>query len=162
MKRMTIGMLVAAVVSLAALLLFSGGPDPMTPAPALADVTADGEELAAYMGQMQRLAHKLGLSIDAENKDLSAFYARELGETADQIEAKFPTYEKFQISALMKAMVRPALGSVSQAIAGGNMASASSAYDVLLTSCNSCHTATQHAYLKVTRSKTNPFAQSFK
>jgi len=154
---------VVLVASLAVNLAILLGPSRhLTPAPALADVTESGEELSMYMAQMQRLTHKLGLAIDAGNKDLATFYLGEMGETADVIERRFPMYDNFQIGALVKAMLRPSLAPVAVALEGGDMAAASTAYEGALTSCNSCHIATQRTFIKVTRIKTNPYAQSFK
>jgi len=134
----------------------------LTPAPALADVTASGQELSMYMSQMQRLTHKLGLAIDAGNKDLATFYLGEMGETADVMERTFPEYDNFQIGALIKAMLRPSLAPAAVAIEGGDMAAASTAYEGVITACNSCHIATQRTFVKIIRVKTNPFSQSFK
>ena len=156
--------LIVAVLaaSLAVNLVLLGPIQHLAPAPALADVTESGEELSMYMSQMQRLTHKLGLAIDAGNKDLASFYLGEMGETADVVERKFPEYDKFQIGALVRAMLRPSFAPAAVAIEGGDMAAASTAYEGIITACNGCHVATQRAFLKVKRVKTNPFAQSFK
>jgi len=157
-SRLIAVVLVASIAVTLALLL---GPS-LSPTPAAADPTAAGDELSMYMSHMQRLIHKLGLAIDAGNKDLATFYLGEVGETADLIEQKFPEYDKFQIAALVKAMLRPSLAPATMAIESGDMAKASTAYEGVITACNSCHVATQRGFLKVARVKTNPFAQSFK
>ena len=47
--------------------------------PAQAD-SESGESMSIYMEHFQHKAHKLGLALDAQNKDLAAFYIEELGE----------------------------------------------------------------------------------
>lgn len=157
-RKLVAVVLVASLAVNVALLL---GPS-LAPAPAIADVTSSGEELSMYMAHMQRLTHKLGLAIDAGNKDLATFYLGEMGETADVIVRKVPEYDTFQIGALMTAMLRPSLAPATMALEGGDMAAVSKAYEGVITACNSCHVATQRAFIKVTRAKTNPYAQSFK
>lgn len=121
-----------------------------------------GEELSNYMGQMQRLTHKLGLSIDAKNQKLAEFYLKEVGETLEVIQAKFPQYDGLQIAALSKAMLDPFMGPLDKAVKAGDWAASSTAYATLLKSgCNGCHTATQHAFIEVIAVKTNPFGQKF-
>ena len=129
--------------------------------PAYAD-EVDGEELSFYMDHMRRLTHKLGLSIDAKNGALASFYMEEIGEMAELIKARFPEYDGFQIGALITAMLNPYLTPLGKAVEGGDWGAADSAYDILLTGgCNGCHTATQHAFVKIVRSKTNPYNQDF-
>jgi hypothetical protein len=128
---------------------------------ARADVTAAGEELSVYMGNVQRLAHKLGLSIQAKNKPLADFYTVELGEMLEVIQKKFPQYDGYQIAALSKAMMDPAKPALTKALASGDWATAAIAYDKYLTACNSCHTAVKHEFVKIVVPTSNPFNQSF-
>ena len=116
-----------------------------------------------YMSQMHRMSHKLGLSIDAENKDLALFYIEEIGELVEIVKQKFPQYDGFQIGALAPAMLTPYMTPLSKAVEGGDWRAASSAYDTLLKSgCNGCHTATAHGFVKILRSADNPYGQDFK
>ncbi len=128
--------------------------------PAYADA-ANGEELAVYMSDAQRHAHKLGLSIQSKNQPLADFYFHELGETFEAIEKHFPQYDGMQIAALSKAMLDPAKPALSKSIAAGNWPTASIAYDKLVAACNSCHVATEHAFVKITVPTHNPFNQTF-
>jgi len=162
MKRTTVVIVLCLSVALNAWLISLYTGNPITPAPVLADVTASGEELSVYMGVMQRHTQKLGLGIDAGNKDLAAFYYQEIVETAEIIQKKFPgEYDGFQINALIGAMLVPQMAGVKTGLDKGDMAAASTGYDAMLTACNSCHIATQHAFLKVMRTKSNPFNQDF-
>jgi hypothetical protein len=145
----TIVTLALAVTMFAATLVF------VTPAQA-------EEPLGPYMNDLQRYSHKLGLSIDAGNQPLAEFYSSKLTEAMGLIETKFPTWQKLQIGALMKAMLGAPLTPLGAAIGKGDMAGASSAYDALLANgCNGCHVATQRPFIKVTRVKSNPYNQSF-
>lgn len=154
-KRLII-LTIAASAALNAVLLWHAFDSP----PARADVTAEGEELSIYMGRLQRHTHKLGLSIDAGNQELARFYMTEVGETVEMITKRFPDYDGQKIGALMPAMLAPYTGPLMTAIES-NFAAASAAYDKFIAGCNGCHTATQHAFVKVARSKTNSYPQDF-
>jgi len=160
MKRVSIVIVLAVSVALNPWLLSSQAGNPLVPTVAIAQ--SSGDPLASYMGVLQRHAHKLGLAIDAGNKDLAAFYVTKIEEESANIAKKFPTFEKFQVGALVGAMLNPVVAPVGAAVASGDMAGASAKYDAMLTGCNNCHTATQRPFIKITRSKTNAFAQSFK
>lgn len=129
---------------------------------AKADPKAGQPSLSVYMGHMQRLAHKLGLSVDAQNGDLAAFYVNEINETVGYISAQYPTYDNVQVGALITAMLTPYITPLEKAVKAKDWKTADTAYNTLLTSgCNGCHTATQHGFIKIQRSKTNAFAQQF-
>lgn len=156
MKRSMLFSTAIAALALAAVMYFGYSSQP-----ARADATS-GEELSMYMEHMRRQTHKLGLSIDAKNKDLSAFYAKELGELAGLVSTKFPMYDDIQVGVLIKAMLDPYMGPLNTALTGGDWAAADAAYNTLVTSgCNGCHTATQRQFIKVTTSKTNAYNQDF-
>lgn len=129
--------------------------------PALADVTPTGEELAPYMNQLQRHAHKLGLSIQAKNKPAADFYLTELSETFELVQKKFPSYDGFQIAALSKAMIDPAKPALTKALAASDWPTAAIAYDKYVAACNNCHIAVKHEFIKITVPTGNPFNQSF-
>jgi len=129
--------------------------------PARADVAPTGEELAPYMNHLQRHAHKLGLAIQAKNKPLAEFYLTELSETLELIQKKFPTYDGYQISALSKAMIDPSKPALSKALTASDWPTAAVAYDKYLASCNNCHVAVKHEFIKITTPTGNPFNQSF-
>ena len=124
--------------------------------------TVQGEALTFYMDHLRRLTHKLGLSIDARNPALASFYAQEITEFTGVIKAKFPQYDGFQISALMTAMLNPQVTVLTQTIEKKDWNKASADYDNMLTAgCNGCHAAVQHPFIKIVRSKTNPYNQDF-
>jgi hypothetical protein len=126
-----------------------------------ADVGPNGEDLAPYMATMQHNVHKLGLSLQAKNQPLASFYMEEVQETAEMIQKKFPTYDKIAVGPLMNAMLVPSLGPLAASLKASNWAISNSGYTKLIDSCNGCHAAAQHGFVKITAPTSNPFNQSF-
>lgn len=156
MKRIIVVLLVAAVMAVVLVPRWGG-----LGVPAKAD-PVQGEALTFYMDHLRRLTHKLGLSIDARNPALASFYAQEITEFTGVIKAKFPQYDGLQISALMTAMLSPSVTVLTQTIEKKDWTKASADYDNLLTAgCNGCHAAAQRPFIKIVRSKTNPYNQDF-
>ena len=119
------------------------------------------EELAPYMAMMQHLSHKLGLAVQAKNQPLAAFYLEEVEEASDIIKQKFPTYDKFEIGKLVDAMFVPAIEPLEKSINAKSWAVATAGYTRLVDSCNGCHAATAHPFVKITAPTANPFSQTF-
>jgi len=128
---------------------------------ARADTTPSGEELSPYMALMQHHLHKLGLAVQAKNATLAGFYLEEVEETSVIIQKKFPTYDKIAVGPLMNAMLVPSIAPLEKSIQASNWALSNAGYTKLVDSCNSCHTAAQHAFIKITAPTQNPFNQSF-
>lgn len=156
MKIFVIALVAIAAMSGVVMLNWHHGP-----APAYAD--GNRESLTTHMDHMRRLTHKLGLSIDAKNTELAKFYMQEIAESVTFFQKSYPDYDGFQIGALSQAMLTPYLMPLGKALEGGDWNAANSGYDTLISAgCNGCHTATQHAFIKIVRSKTNPYNQDFK
>jgi hypothetical protein len=152
----------AFVLSASLLLVFAGVLYRGAAVPdARADVSASGEELSPYMAHQQELSQKLGLAIQSKNKPLADFYLNELTEGFDVIQKKFPTYDGVQVAALSKAMIDPAVAPLKKALTGADWTTATSTYGTLVTSCNNCHIASKHEFIKITVPTGNPFNQSF-
>jgi len=128
---------------------------------ARADTTPSGEELSPYMALMQHHLHKLGLAVQAKNATLAGIYLEEVEETSVIIQKKFPTYDKIAVGPLMNAMLVPSIAPLEKSIKASNWALSNAGYTKLVDSCNSCHTAAQHAFIKITAPTQNPFNQSF-
>ncbi len=126
-----------------------------------ADTTASGEELSPYMALMQHHMHKLGLAIQAKNTALAGFYLEEIGETSAIIQRKFPTYDKVAVGPLMNAMLVPSIAPLDKTIKASNWALSNAGYTKLVDSCNGCHAAANHNFIKITAPTQNPFNQSF-
>lgn len=123
-------------------------------------------ELAPYMGGLQRLTHKLALSVDAGNVQLASFYTYEALEVVGDIEAEVPVYKGLQVAALIDANARPPLEAMKRLLAQRgkpDRAAMTAALGQIVQGCNACHGATQHAFIRITAETTsNPFNQDFK
>ena len=126
-----------------------------------ADVTTSGEELSPYMALMQHHLHKLGLAVQSKNAPLAGFYLEEVEETAAIIQKKFPTYDKIAVGPLVSAMLVPSIAPLEKSIKASNWALSNTGYTKLIDSCNGCHAAAQHNFIKITAPTQNPFNQSF-
>lgn len=121
-------------------------------------------ELAPYMGEMQTLTHKLSLSIEASNPKLARFYAYELKVILETTQNEVPEYDGQPIALLIERITLPVVDDLASALARDDAAQKELAdgLDSVIDSCNECHTATLHEFIKITRgSGVNPFAQDF-
>lgn len=119
-------------------------------------------ELAAMMGDLQRFAHKVGLSIEAENQPLASFYLHEVEETLEAIGEEVPFHDEWPIGELVNTIMRPAVEPLEVAVEAGKWAEAKASYEVMIDGCNRCHTATEHEFLVMLPPLgANPYNQSF-
>ncbi len=122
----------------------------------------DAPELAPYMGQLQRLMHKLGLSIEAEHTELARFYLYETKELTETICEEVPEYRGYAIALLIGRTLGPELDGLAQALEGKVPEAIDKAYDATIAACNDCHRATQHAFIRIpTRALGVPYLQTF-
>jgi hypothetical protein len=180
--RLTTGALSLLAVLVAALCVsnvllwreVSRGAEPRTTGATPADESAqvarnvalppsdDAPELAPYMGQLQRLMHKLGLSIDAEHTELARFYLYETKELTETICEEVPEYRGHPIALLIGRTLGPELDGLAQALEGKAPEALGKAYEAAIAACNDCHRATQHAFIRVpTRASGVPYLQTF-
>ena len=118
--------------------------------------------LAIQMKYIQHWTHKLGLSVEANNTELVEFYHHELEEGAEELMATIKEYDGFPIAELVKTTLIPQLQAFETAEESGDWTKIRSAYSAIITSCNSCHVATDHGYIVVTEGfGNNPFNQDF-
>ena len=127
----------------------------------LSDEDEADPELATFMGHLQTMAHKLNLSIVAENSELSAFYLHEVEEVLEQIEAVFPEHDGYPVSEMVNAFAMRALDPVEDALVAQDWTFASQSYGRFVESCNACHTATGHPFIQIKMTSMNPLNQSF-
>lgn len=119
-------------------------------------------ELALLMGDLQRLTHKLALSADAGNAELAAFYLHESQEQLRKIQSEAPEYENLPIALLVDRLAHPAYVPMQDAITAKDKTRMLAGVDAIVQSCNACHVATQHGFIRITRgTEVNPFNQSF-
>ncbi len=117
-------------------------------------------DLVAVMADMQRFAHKIQLSLDAENLRLADFYAHEL-EAAVARASSIDSYGDYPVGRLSASTLKPLMLQLGTAIDSGELPRANTAFDQLLSGCNSCHQLTEHGYIHLQRNAVNPYLQSF-
>ena len=133
-----------------------------TPTPEAMDDEEESElELATFMGQLQTMAHKLNLSIVAENPELSGFYLHEVEEVLEQIEALFPQHDGFPVGEMVTSFALRALDPVEEGLLDEDWSYAARSYERFVESCNGCHDATGHPFIEIVTTSMNPFNQNF-
>lgn len=121
-------------------------------------------ELATYMGELQRLTHKLALSADAGNFPLVEMYAHESLLQIQKIQAEVPDYEGLPVALLIDRMGLPGFEAIQKAVAdrSDDPKVLVPAVGQLVQSCNNCHAAAQRGAIRITLGTDhNPFNQSF-
>ena len=155
----------AALVALliAGLALFRTTGDeaapPSSTAPPVPEHEEEGEhgELAPHMASLQRFAEKLHLAGDAGNWELASFYEHELEETADAVIAGGFEEDGQEIAPLVEQWLLPAVERVGESVETGDAAAFEAAYGELVASCNSCHAATDHGFVRIVVPDGNPY-----
>jgi len=135
-------------------------------APSLHAQPEESVELAPMMSGLQRLTHKLTLSIHAANPDLEQFYLDESVEAIEDIQRAVPVYEGLPVAQLIDEILKPRFERLREALARDRKAhkngAAQAALGELIAGCNQCHRATRHAFIKIRdRGDFNPFNQDF-
>lgn len=121
-------------------------------------------ELATYMGELQRLTHKLALSADAGNFPLVEMYTHESLLQVRKIQAEVPEYEGQPVALLIDRMGLPAYEAIQKAVAdqSDDPAVLLPAVEQIVQSCNACHVAAQRGAIRITLgTDKNPFNQTF-
>jgi hypothetical protein len=120
----------------------------------------DGQPLLTLMHNMQYYGHKLGLAIDAGNRELQGFYVHEVEEVIEAVSA-IESYDGIAIPTLLESTLKPAFETLEGAIEVGDQDKVSAAYDKLLAGCNACHEGAHRPYIVIRRSHDNPYPQDF-
>ncbi len=139
-----------------AVLFLQGACQPQSPAP-----KEPAPELAASMGDLQRFAHKLGLSLHHANQPLAEFYLHEMEETLEEISEKIPTHDGLPIKDLLSTILLPPLAQLEKALKHGDFEQSLQLWPGVIQSCNRCHAATEHAFIRIGDIRENPFNQDF-
>lgn len=123
-----------------------------------------GEEvdLIDNMRALQYHAHKAALAIDHRNLPLAGFYAHELEEALEQTTG-IEAYHEQPVGRLARAMVLPAFERFEAALGATkpDWERISDDFDRMIDACNSCHHVTGYGFLRIQRTRVNPFMQSF-
>ena len=121
-------------------------------------VASDYEEadLVGMMSQLQLYLHKLDLSVQAGNERLAGFYLHELEEIGKKISAEVASYDGFPVGELTRSMLLTQLEELEN-----GASDLADGVTMLIDTCNACHEATDHGYIKITSASVNPFNQDF-
>jgi len=122
---------------------------------------ASGAGLAERMAHLQRHTHKLQLSVEAKNPRLVGFYVHEIEEMAEEIRDEIPSYDGQPVGRLAAEMLLPAVEALESPVEAGDWEAAGIAFDRLIATCNTCHDATEHGYIRIRKAEGNPFNQDF-
>jgi cytochrome c553 len=132
----------------------------MRPAPA--PLAAEEPELALMMARQQVWAHKLALSIEAEDRELIDFYHHELEESTHEVIDQVSEYDGFPISEMVKTMFLPELEAMKGMIAEAPISDIRAQFSVVIKACNSCHGASAHGFIRISdQAGPNPYLQDF-
>lgn len=127
-----------------------------------AEESPEEVELASQMADLQRWTHKTVLALDARNAELADFYLHEVEETVGRIQEDVPTYEGHPVAELSQQMLVPSVDSLDNALEERAWPTVDARVQELARSCNRCHRATEHGFIKVDLGEVqNPFPQDF-
>ncbi len=123
-------------------------------------------ELAPLMGELQRLTHKLSLSVAAGNRELARFYTYESIALLRAIQRQVPEYDGQPIALLIDLLAMPRVEALKAALESTSGIVESSEVKGALTgmieNCNECHRSTLHGFISINMgTRVNPFNQDF-
>ena len=119
---------------------------------------------AEYMYFMQLYTQKLLLSVQSENRELADFYHHELEEVTEDVIEHIQEYDGFPVGELTEAMLLHAMDNFEDALDADelNWDEIRHRARLIVRSCNACHEATAHGYIRIPEEATiNPFLQDF-
>ncbi len=102
------------------------------------------------MGYYQRFSHKLWLAGKNENWELADFYTHELEEVTENLINGDVIHDDYNLSNLSENMLLPKIEKVEEAIRQKNQVLFLDNYELMIASCNLCHNATKHNFIKIT------------
>jgi len=134
----------------------------LIPALSLGICSAQASEvdLVGTMGSLQYFAHKTHLSLNAKNQELANFYAHEIEEQLEALE-EIKEYHGQPIGKLSKSMLVPSFEAFEASLKAGDWSAAQQKFQTVIDTCNACHQATQHGFIKIELSDKNPYMQAF-
>ena len=99
-----------------------------------------------FMGSIQKHHNKLWFAGTQENWELASFEIHELEELFEDIK----TYHAQREETKVISIIEPGLTAVEDAIEKQNIEAFKQGYTALTNSCNTCHHATKHEFIKIT------------
>lgn len=98
-----------------------------------------------FMGSIQNHHDKLWFAGINENWELASFEIHELEEIFEDIKVVHPKREETQLL----PMIEPGLEAIEKAINEQNKEEFKKGYILLTNSCNTCHKATKHEFIRI-------------
>jgi hypothetical protein len=118
--------------------------------------------LADLMLLVQLRHAKLWLAGNASNWELANFAVHEMEEGLEEMVRHHPTYKDVPVGKMIEDTIKAPIEEVENAIKARNRAAFSKAFDRLTDACNTCHQASNHAFIVIQRPAGSPFPnQSF-
>ena len=118
--------------------------------------------LGEFMTFTQIRHAKLWLAGNAGNWELADYEIDELKEGLEDVVKYVPTYKDMPVGQLIESTIMKPIAEVEQAIKARDRAKFASAFDKLSQACNSCHQATNRAFIVIQRPANSAFPnQSF-
>ncbi|HEY8991430.1 MAG TPA: hypothetical protein VIM46_05610 [Luteolibacter sp.] len=105
--------------------------------------------LGEQMGYMQRYADKLWFAGKQGNWELAKFYQGEITETAEDIAHAKVVKDGIAVGSLLGSRLPPVVEMVDQAVEEKDPVKFEAGYRAMVESCNACHAATEHAFIRV-------------
>ena len=125
----------------------------------------DGEELATYMGELQRLTHKLQLSIEANNPQLASFYLQESFHIYEEVQSKLPVYEDIPVAIYLDRFALPTYQPLRQFLSAKpkniDPTQGTRMLNTIIEGCNKCHQVSHFGFVKIQSNSHNPYLQDF-
>jgi hypothetical protein len=101
------------------------------------------------MGHIQRYHQKWWGAVQAGNAPLAAFYLHELEEAMEDIAEGGVIDDGVDVSAHMRTYGLPAVEQLERLLKEEGLAAMAARGELLVNSCNSCHAATGHDYIRI-------------
>jgi len=120
-----------------------------TRAPATAEVAPADYPLGEEMGYLQRYADKLWFAGKQGDWELAKFYQGEITETAEAIAHAKVTRDGIAVSALLESHLPASMEGLSQALDARDRGRFETSYRAMVDSCNACHMAAEHSFIRV-------------
>jgi hypothetical protein len=114
--------------------------------------------LGEFMGRIQTDHAKLWLAGDARNWELAGYQLGELKEVFSDVQDLVPRYQNIPVGDMIDAIITGTITDLEGAIATRDFGKFSAAFDHLTTACNSCHQATNRAYIAIRRPTQSNFS----
>ena len=102
------------------------------------------------MSYYQRFSHKLWLAGKNQNWELADFYTHELEEVTENLIEDDVIHDDYNLSSLSEQMFLPKIEKVEKAIRQKNEVLFLENYELMISSCNLCHTTTRHNFIRIT------------